>query len=204
MWEERLSEFVTLFLVINPFGVLPVYLALMGGVKVKSYRAIAVTAVVAAFAILVFFLFAGEFVLAQMKIPLRAFQIAGGLVLFIVALEMLRGEEHVVGRKRGAPLSLAIYPLAIPKIAGPGAILAIILLSDNDRANIWGQLGTVSMLALVMAIQLLLLLAAAPLSRLLGESGAGAIGRVLGILLAALAVSTVLGAVGEWLNLPKL
>ncbi len=83
-------------------------------------------------------------------------------------------------------------------------MLAVVLLSDNDRTNIAGQLGTVGMLALVMAIQLLLLLAATPVSRLIGPSGAGVIGRAMGILLAALAVSTTLTAIGDWLNLPKL
>ncbi len=204
MWEERLSEFVTFFLVVNPVGVVPVYLALVGSIKPRAQRDMAVNAVVIAFVVLVFFLFAGEFLLDQMKIPLRAFQIAGGVVLFIVALDMVRGEDHGPQPGRGGHLALAIYPLAIPKIAGPGAMLAVVLLSDNDRANIAGQLGTVGMLALVMAIQLLLLLAATPVSRLIGTSGASVIGRVMGILLAALAVSTTLTAIGDWLNLPKL
>jgi multiple antibiotic resistance protein len=204
MWEERLSEFVTLFLVVNPIGVIPVYLALIGNIKPKVHFEMAATAALAAFVVLVFFMFAGEFLLDQMKIPLRAFQISGGVVLFIVALEMVRGEDHSPRSPRGGHLALAIYPLAIPKIAGPGAMLAIILLSDNDRANVWGQLGTASMLALVMVIQFTLLLAASPVSRLIGASGAAVIGRVMGILLAALAVSFVLTAIGQWLNLPTL
>jgi multiple antibiotic resistance protein len=100
--------------------------------------------------------------------------------------------------------ALAVYPLGIPKIAGPGAMIAIILFSDDDRFNLLGQLTTVGILALVLLIQLLILFAAGPILRLIGAAGAGVIGRVMGMLLTALAVSMVLSATGQWLGLPKL
>lgn len=205
MWNDRLGEFVTLFLVINPFEVVAAYLAMIGGLKNSAAKmGIALNAVIVAFVVLVFFLFAGRLLLDQLHIPLRAFQIAGGLVLFLVALEMVRGEEHAPAKKPDGHLALAIYPLAIPKIAGPAAMLTIILISDDDRYNIAGQLGTVATLGVLMTVQFLLLMAAVPLSRVIGSSGSGVIRRIMGMLLAALAVSTVLGAVAEWLNLPKL
>lgn len=205
MWGERLGEFVTLFLVINPFGVVPAYLAVVGGIRSPMQRRIAMNAVVIAFVVLAFFLFAGSFLLEQLHVPLRGFQIAGGIVLFIVAIEMIRGEDHAPqGKRKDSHLALAIYPLAIPKIAGPAAMLTIVLISDDDRFNVIGKLGTLGMLALVMVAQIALLLAAVPVSRLIGPSGAGVIGRVMGMLLAALAVSTTLGAIADWLNLPKL
>lgn len=101
-------------------------------------------------------------------------------------------------------MAIAVYPLAIPKIAGPGAMLTIILLSDDDRFDLVGKTTTVGMLALVLAIQFVVLLAAAPIIRVIGTTGANVIGRVMGMLLAALAVGMVLTAVGDWLNLPKL
>ena len=104
---------------------------------------------------------------------------------------------------RNGELAVAIYPLAIPKIAGPGVILALMLLSDDDRYNFIGKLATVGVLALVLLIEFVIL-ASGPITRLIGTTGAGVIGRIMGMLLAALAVSMVLGAAAEWLNLPAL
>jgi multiple antibiotic resistance protein len=204
-WQQHISEFVTLFLVINPFGVLPVFLAIAATLDPPAQRKLALNAVLVAFAVLVFFIFAGEFLLEQMGISIRAFQIAGGIVLFLIALEMIRGDTHASAQgDEQSHLALAVYPLGIPKIAGPGAMLAVILLTDDDRFNLAGQMITVGILAVVLLIQIMVLLAAGPISRLIGMTGAGVIGRIMGMLLAALAVSMVLSAMGEWLNLPKL
>jgi multiple antibiotic resistance protein len=203
-WQEHVSEFVTLFLVVDPIGVLPSFLALAGPLDHPTQRKIAVRAVIAAFAVLVFFILAGNFVLRHMNIPIRAFQIAGGIVLFLVALEMLRGDEHPASTPGGDKLALAIYPLAIPKIAGPGAMLAVVLLTDDDRFNFAGQLATIGVVTIVMAIQLAILLAAGPILRVIGAAVASVIGRVMGLLLAALAVSMVMTALGEWVGLPQL
>jgi multiple antibiotic resistance protein len=204
-WQRHISEFVTLFLVINPFGVLSAFLAIAPALDPPAQRKLALNTVLIAFAVLVFFIFAGAFLLEQMGISIRAFQIAGGIVLLLVALEMIRGDTHAgMQDAEQSHLALAVYPLAIPKIAGPGAMLTVILLTDDDRFNLSGKMITVGVLAAVLLIQLLILLAAEPISRLIGTTGAGVIGRVMGMLLAALAVSMVLSAMGEWLNLPKL
>jgi multiple antibiotic resistance protein len=206
MWDERLAEFVTLFVVINPIGALPAFLAETGGLPAATQRRIAATAVLVSFAVLLFFVFAGGFLLGKMGISARAFQIAGGIVLFVVALHMVRGESHaaVHGPGSGSAHALAIYPLAIPKIAGPGAMLAIVLVVDDDRYDLVERSLTAGVLAVVLAITLLILLAAGPISRLIGEAGASVIGRVMGIILAALAVNTVLAALGSWVGLPPL
>jgi multiple antibiotic resistance protein len=205
MWSARLGEFVALFLVINPIEVVPSYLGMVGHVRKSATKArIALQGVAIAFVILVFFQFAGKLLLEQLHVPLRAFQIAGGIMVFLVALDMVRGASHDSEDVPLSHLNLAIYPLAVPKIAGPAAMLTIIVISDDDRYNLAGQLGTVAVLAVVMAIQFALLLAAVPVSRLLGRSGAGVISRIMGMILAALAVSTTLSAIADWLNLPKL
>jgi multiple antibiotic resistance protein len=204
-WERHFSEFVTLFLVINPFGVLPAFLAVANGLDTRGQRRLAAHAVLIAFAVLVFFMIAGDFLLQQMGISTRAFQISGGIVLFLVALEMIRGEAHAtVPNTADSHLALAVYPLAIPKIAAPGAILATILLAEDDRLNLIGTIATIGVLALVLAIQFAVLLASGPILRLIGTTGASVIGRIMGMLLAAFAVSMVLGAVAAWLNLPAL
>jgi len=204
-WQQKLSEFVTLFLVINPFGVLPVFLSVVGTLDPPTQRKLALSAVLISLAVLVFFVFAGALLLEQMGISIRAFQISGGILLFVVALEMIRGEAYTPAQvaKQGS-MALAVYPLAIPKIAGPGAMLTVVLLTDDDRFNPVGQMLTVGLLAGVLAITFLILLVAGPISRLIGTAGVSVISRVMGMLLAALAVSMVLSALGEWLGLPKL
>lgn len=203
MWAERLSEFVTLFLVVNPIGALPVLLAVAGSATPAAQRKIALQAALVSLVTLVFFVFAGRFLLTQMGIAVHAFQISGGIVLFIVALEMIRS-SHDAPVQEADHTSIAIYPLAIPKLAGPGAMLAVVLLTDDDRVNLPEQMMTVGVIAAVMAATLIILLAAGPISRVIGSAGASVIGRVMGVLLAALAVNTVLTAFGEWLGLPKL
>jgi multiple antibiotic resistance protein len=125
--------------------------------------------------------------------------------LFVVALDMVRGVSHASARgNEQDSVALAIYPLAIPKIAGPEAMLTVVLLTDDDRFNLRGQMVTVGRLALVLVIAFFLLLAAGPISRLIGTAGVSVISRIMGVLLAALAVTLVLTAMSDWLSLPKL
>ena len=203
-WQQRLSEFVTLFLVINPFGALPTFMEIAATLDPRAQRRLALSATVISFAVLVFFIVAGAFLLAQMGISIRAFQISGGILLFVIALDMIRGQTLTGHGKEQGSMALAVYPLAIPKIAGPGAMLTVVLVTDDDRLNLAGQLTTVGVLALVLVVTFLILLAAVPISRLIGTAGVSVISRVMGMLLAAMAVALVLGAVGDWLNLPKL
>ncbi len=204
-WQQRFSEFVTLFLVINPFDALPTFMEIAAKLHPRAQRKLALHAIVISFAVLAFFVFAGAFLLEHMGISIRAFQIAGGILLFVIALDMIRGHSYTSGHgKEQGSMALAVYPLAIPKIAGPGAMLAVVLVTDDDRLNLAGQLTTVGVLALVLVVGLLILLAAGPISRLIGTAGVSVISRVMGMLLAAMAVALVLGAVGDWLNLPKL
>src|SRR5690349_12003983 len=122
MWQERLNEFVTLFIVVNPISALPMFIAVTAGFDQATQRKVALTAVLTSFAVLVLFIIAGGFVLEKMGISLRSFQIAGGIILFLVALDMVRGASYVPagGVNADNATSVAIYPLAIPKIAGPG------------------------------------------------------------------------------------
>jgi multiple antibiotic resistance protein len=204
-WQQRFSEFVTLFLVINPFGVLPTFMEMAAALDARARRRLALAAAVIAFAVLVFFVFAGAFLLQRMGISIRAFQISGGILMFLIALDMIRGQSHaaVQGADHGQ-LAGAVYPLAIPKIAGPGAMLVVVVLTDDDRSNLIGQLGTVGMLAAVLVVQFIVLLAAGPITWMVGIAGVSVIVRVMGMLLAALAVTMVVSAVGDWLGLPEI
>ena len=206
MWQERLNEFVTLFLVVSPFTGMALFLAITGKLDPSARRKVAFVAVAVSFALLIFFIFAGSFLLKRLGIAITAFQISGGILLFLLGLSMVHGDGHAPSGRNDDddPLALAIYPLAIPAIAGPGSMLTVVVLTDDDRFNIAGQLSTVGVVAAVMLIQLAMLLAANPISRVIGAGGAAIIGRVMGVLLAALAVNIVLTALVTWLGLPKL
>jgi multiple antibiotic resistance protein len=207
MWQERLSEFVTLFIVVNPISALPMFLALTAGFDTATQRRVAVTAVLTSFGVLLLFIIAGGFLLEKMGISLRSFQIAGGIILFLVALDMVRGSNYAPASGGSSDgdhaTAVAIYPLAIPKIAGPGTMLTVVLLTDDHRFDFVQLSLTTSVLAIVLAITLAVLLLAAPVSRLIGNAGISIMSRVMGMILVALAVHTVLSAFAGWLGLPK-
>lgn len=207
MWQERLSEFVTLLVVLNPLSAVPVFLAAASGLDAPAQRRVAVYAVLISFGVLVFFIVAGGFMLKEMGIPIRAFQIAGGIVLFVFAITMVIGNIRPLppSNEEGESLfSRSAYPLAIPKIAGPGAMLTIMILTDDDRHNYLENAMTGGVLLLVLLITLAVLLLSVPVMRLIGHGGANIVTRVFGMLLAALAVHIVLSATADWLNLPSL
>jgi multiple antibiotic resistance protein len=206
MWQERLNEFVTLLVVVNPIGVLPTFMDQTGRFELATQRRIALQAVLVAAAVLLFFMVGGGFLLEKMGVSLRAFQIAGGIVLFVFALESIRGHSHAPVETTGdaSASALAVYPIGIPKIAGPGTMLAIVLLTDDHRFDFAQLWMTAVVLAIVLGITFAILVAAGPVSRLIGTAGASVIARVMGMVLAALAVNMVLGAVAGWLSLPKL
>jgi len=204
MWQERLSEFVTLFIVVNPIGALPVFLAVTSGMDTAAQRRVAAIAVLVSFFVLLFFIVVGGFLLEKMGISLRSFQIAGGIILFLVALDMVRGATYAPPSGAGdQAASMAIYPLAIPKLAGPGTMLTVVLLTDDHRFDVLQLSLTSGVLVIVLAITLAVLLLAGPISRLIGTPGANIIGRVMGMILVALAVQTVLSGLSSWLSLPQ-
>jgi multiple antibiotic resistance protein len=153
--------------------------------------------------ILLFFVAAGEIILTAIGTPLSAFQIAGGIVLFLFALTMIFGEgkpeEEVKMVKSGS--DTAIFPLAVPSIAGPGAMLAAVLQTENDRFNLWEQAETTAIMLLVLSIVLVLMLTASKVHRFIGDSGASIISRVMGLILASVAVASVLEGIKEYFAL---
>ena len=205
MWQERLSEFVTLLLVINPLEVVLSFIGLSSALGARQQRLLAFKAVLVAFVVLAFFMLLGGAVLHHLHVPVRALQISGGVILFLVALDMIHGHKLPTETDPPAGLNaLAVYPLGFPKIAGPAVILSAILLADDDRFDVTERLRTVVVLAGVLALLLAMLVASGPISRLVGTTGAQVISRLMGMLLAALATTLILSAVVDWLKLPVL
>jgi multiple antibiotic resistance protein len=206
MLQHRLAEFVTLIVILDPAGVLPIFVALTADCAPAQRRRVALLAIFVSFWVLTAFIVGGEILLQLMGIPLRSFQIAGGIVLFLYGVGMVLGEvkDTPAPATSDAIMSLAIYPIAIPGIAGPGSILAVVLLTDNTRFSIPEQFGTLVVLAAALATILAILLFANPISRLVGKGGANVLKRIMGLVLTAVAVNMVLSALSDWLGLPKL
>ncbi|HDZ3605314.1 TPA: MarC family protein [Mannheimia haemolytica] len=200
MFDSLAVQFVVLWAVIDPIGSVPVYLAKTIGLPIEARRKIALNAVLIAAGILIFFLIGGQVLLESMQIPLPAFQVAGGLVLLLFALTMIFGESKPEQEMRiSSNLNeLAVYPLAVPSIASPGAMMAIVLLTDNHRFHIGDQIITAGIMLLVLFITYLLLLAANRIQHLIGNAGAAIISRVMGLILAAIAVNNLLIGVRDF------
>ena len=186
------SAFVTLFVVLDPPGLAPIFIALTSGMTPAVKRTIALEAALVALGILVGALLFGQAILAALGISLAAFRIAGGLLLFAIAFEMVfekrqeRKSSAVVARP-----SPAVFPLGIPLMAGPGAIAASILLAGRANGD-WMLLGLFAgVMALVVALCLCVFLLSGQIERFLGERAQNVLGRLLGVLLAALAVQYV-------------
>ncbi|WP_286240040.1 MarC family protein [Neptuniibacter halophilus] len=200
---EIVQTFVLLWAVIDPIGTVPVFLAVTRRHKPEELKKIAIQAILFAASVLIFFIIAGQFLLEAMGVSLIAFQISGGLVLFVFAFNMIFGEskpeEELRIVKSGS--DTAIFPLAVPAIAGPGAMMAVVLLTDNHRFDLIHQVTTTGILIAILLIQLLLLLLAPRIGKLIGESGASLISRVMGIILAAVAMNSVLLGLKQYFQL---
>ncbi|MCQ3830171.1 MarC family protein [Microbulbifer elongatus] len=192
--NDWISSFVFFFAVIDPVGTLPVFIAVTSRHTEWQRRKIALLAVAVATGILTFFLLVGQYLLEAIGVPLSAFQVAGGIVLFLFALTMIFGEgkpESEVEIIRDGR-ETAIFPLAVPSIASPGAMLAAVVLTDNHRFDPIHQVKSATAMLAVLGIVLVLLLAANWIYRWIGDSGASIVSRVMGLILASVATTNVL------------
>lgn len=194
MWERILTDAVTFFVVVNPIGeVVPIFIALTRGMSPLEQRQIARRSVLIATIILVAFIAGGQILLQALEIHLPSFQIASGIVLFLFGLKMIfETEPHHDAPATGPKQDIAVFPLAMPTIAGPGAMLAAVVLTDDDRFSIIEQAATTSVLLCILLLTFGLLLLAGRIHRLLGDAGANVVSRVMGLILSALAVETVI------------
>lgn len=197
------ATFITFFAVVDPIGTVPVFIAVTGHFAPEARNRIALLATLAAAAILLFFVVAGELILTAMSIPLSAFQIAGGVVLFLFGLTMIFGESKPDTEMRLAHDSheTAIFPLAVPSLASPGAMLAAVLLTENARFSIVEQAQTFLVLLAVLAVAYGMMLLAGPINKLIGKSGASVVSRVMGLILASVATANLLAGVTSYFGL---
>jgi multiple antibiotic resistance protein len=198
--NQFVETFVLLSAVIDPVGTVPVFLAVTARHDLAERHWIAIRAVAIAAGILVAFIVVGQLLLDAIHVPLAAFQVSGGIVLFLFALTMIFGEG-----KAARELDLvrsgketAVFPLAVPSIASPGAMMAVVLLTDNQRFSVLQQAATTLVLFLVLALTLLLLLLAPRLHRWLGDTGTNIVSRVMGLILCSVAATHVLDGLRDY------
>lgn len=196
-FQSMLHDFITLWVVIDPIGTIPVFLAVTSGRSTAQRNGIAVRAVLVAAIVLVIFIVGGQVLLEALGISLVSFQIAGSIVLLLFALSMIFGDSKPESEIRHAETDLmqsAIFPVAIPSLASPGAMLAVVLLTDNNRFSVESQIITTTLMLIVLIVALALLLLAIPIHKVIGKSGEILISRIMGMILAAVAVDAFLSA----------
>ncbi len=200
---DVLAVFITFFAVIDPIGTVPVFIAVTDQYDQKTKRRIALLSAFVAMCVLLFFVIVGEFVLQALSIPLPAFQISGGIILFLFALNMIFGDskpEEEIRLLDQSHKDTAVFPLAVPSIASPGAMLAAVLLTKNSVYSIWEQVQTASVMLSVLILTYLLMLLAGWINKIIGSSGASVISRVMGLILASVATTNILTGISEYYN----
>ena len=194
--EKLLRDALTMWTTIDPIATLVVFASLTTGMTAPQRRVLARDATLFSALILVAASVLGQVVLNALGISMVAFQAAGGIVLFLFALQLVFGSVHTGETSGGPAAHPAVFPLAVPSIASPGAILAAIVLTDNHLHGFVEQLGTALVTLGVLGLNWLLMLGAERILRVIGQHGAALVIRVMGLILAALSVQFVIEALG--------
>jgi MarC family membrane protein len=204
MLNESVTAFVTLFVVIDPIGIGPLFIALTQGATAAERRRIGITSVSIAAGILTVFGLAGEAVLSFLGISMAAFRISGGILLFVIALDMVferrtqRRETRTAQEESGPSNDPSVFPLATPLLAGPGSIATIVLLVGAYQGDFARQAMIFGVLYALLAMALVMFLLGGVIERLLRRTGILVVTRLLGMLLAALSVQFVLDGLADF------
>lgn len=198
--QAILSNFVLLWAVIDPIGTVPVFISATRGHTDADRRRVAWRAAAVAAGILLFFTVVGETILKAMGVPVTAFQIAGGIVLFLFALTMIFGESKPEAEAKDIrnAQDVAIFPLATPSIASPGAMMAVVLMTQNDLHTLDEQVVTAVLMLAVVGAAYILMRCAGPITRIIGDGGANIVSRVMGMILASVAATEVLEGLKQY------
>jgi multiple antibiotic resistance protein len=199
------KDFATIWTTIDPIGNVAIFAALTASLTRAERRRTALRATVYAAIILVVAVVAGQIILDAIGIHLHSLKVAGGIILFLFGLQMLFGRMDAKPAAPEPGRDLAVFPLAVPSIAGPGAMMAVILLTDNDVYTVAEQAQTGVVLLVVLLLTYILLLFSDAILRIIGRQGAAILVRVMGIILCSLAVEIVLTTLGvaSWAPVPR-
>jgi MarC family membrane protein len=190
-----LSAFVLLLLVLDPFGSLPVFISVLGSVEPSRRTRLALREVGIAFAVLVLFMVGGQGFLSLMRLSERSLEVAGGVILLIIAVRMIFATGREIYAAEGSGREPFIFPLAVPLLAGPSAMATVLLLASRQPERIVAWVGA---LTAAMAVSGVVLLAAPRIRQLLGDSVVSAIEKLMGLVLTAVAVEMVLAGLKRY------
>jgi len=201
MLEKFIQDTLIIWATIDPIGTMALFTAVTAQLSPADRRRTAYKTILYASAVLMGSIVIGQFILNAMGIRLISFQLGGGIILFLFGLQMIFGSQSQQLRQEPEH-DIAVFPLAIPATATPGAILAVILLTDNHVYPIAVQLGTALITLSILGTTLLLLLLSTRIIRVIGVGGASILTRVMGMILAALSVELVMNALGiaQWIG----
>ena len=200
---EFIQTFIFFIAVIDPLGSIPVFLEATKQFDDKTKKSIALKAVFYAALILIFFIAVGQIIMDHMEISLSAFQISGGLILFLFSLTMIFGEGKPANEKQmlNDHQNVTIFPIAIPSIASPAAIMGVVILTDNTLYSIFDQAVTTLNVLLVLGVTYLILLVARKIQDKIGESGIIVISKIMGLILASYAIQSILTGIKEYFRI---
>lgn len=194
-FNSDVTTLIALFAIVNPVTSIPVFLTLAAGLNKSQRRVMALkTAAVAGLTLFISY-FLGDVILKSLSIQLDAFRIAGSLVIAAFGWKMAMGKA--LEKPQGSTSGAAIVPLAIPLMAGPGAIATVIALGNSDAGFGFTRVANLLIIVALTALTFIFLLAAAPIERILGETGLMVVGRILGLLLLAISTSTIISALNS-------
>lgn len=201
MIDKIVHDFLIIWATVDPIGTMALFAALTARLSAKERRKTAFKTILYAVLILLGAIVVGQLLLGAMGISLISFQVAGGVILFLFGLQMIFSNGG--HDESGEPLhDIAVFPLAIPATASPGAILAVILITDNNVYAIQEQIVTAFTMLAVLIITLVLLLFSGGIIRIIGNGGASLLTRIMGMILAALSVEFIMEALGiaKWVG----
>lgn len=194
MLGHLVTTFITLFVIIDPIGTVPVFIGLTGHYSPARRLAIARKAVFVAAGVLLFFALLGQLLFDAIGVRLVSFEIGGGVLLFLFGVKMVFDKPEGIGVPPEAQHDVAVFPLAIPSIAGPGAMLGVVVSANNPTYSFGQQMIATSMLLVVLSITYAFLRFSDVINRWIGRTGSLILSRVMGIILVAIATETVLAA----------
>jgi len=210
--KHIIHDAVTLFVIIDPISLVPLFIALTSREDPAQRRKIALRATALAAIVLIGFIMVGQFLLDSIEISLPAFQIGGGLVLMIIGLKMVFDDDTEMealdleeGNEKPILVSdVAVFPLATPLIAGPGAIMAVVLLTDNDKYSPLDQVTTAVVVLAILSLTYFFLRQSDGVQNWLGRTGTSLVTRILGLLVVAFAIQTMLVGISSFFGLVKI
>jgi len=194
--HKLIHDALMIWVTIEPIGSVVLFTALTSGLTIAERRKVAIRATAYSALILLGSIIIGQILLEALHIKLVSLQLAGGIILFLFGVQMIFGQGSAASADAEAGHDMAVFPLAVPSIVGPEAIMAVVLLTDNRVFSIPTQALTAAVMIAILAITCLLMLLSEPILRVIGKSGASVLERVMGMILTALSVELVMNALG--------